>query len=114
MAIFSSILSRAPVSSPTEIICTTMGGKTLASRSGAAIVSPSPIDSLIARMAFSITLLPAVRAVMSRAVRIGTPEVIIVPRVRVKRAMAERRRMLPRTGTRSSSPSIFSRPAGVR
>jgi len=65
-------------------------------------------------MAFSITLFPAVRAVMSSAVRIGTPEEIMVPSVRVNRAIDARWRMLPRTGVRSRSWSIRSRPEEVR
>ncbi len=46
--------------------------------------------------------LPAVRAVMSRPSRIGTPEDISVESVRQKRATATLRTMLPRIGIFSS------------
>ena len=45
------------------------------------------MEPCVARIASSITLLPEVRAVISRAVRIGTPDEISVPSVRVKRAI---------------------------
>ena len=50
--------------------------------------------------------LPAVRAVMSRPSRIGTPEDSSVDSVRQKRATATLRRMLPRIG-------VFSRIASI-
>ena len=56
--------------------------------SGSAIVLPWLIESRVSITASSITLFPAVRAVMSRPLRIGTPEEISVPSVRVKRATA--------------------------
>ncbi len=108
-----SISSSAPVSSPTEIICTTIGGKTLDWRSGAEIVSPSRMLARAAMIASSITLLPAVRAVISRPVRIGTPEAISVPSVRVKRATEPLRSTSPSTGIRSSSLSICILPPSV-
>ena len=52
--------------------------------------------------ASSSTALPEVRAVMAKPSRIGTPEVISVPRVRVKRATAILRSSDPMTGIFSS------------
>ena len=43
-------------------------------------------------MAFWTTMLPAVRAVMSMPSRMGTPELVRVPRVRQNRATATLRR----------------------
>ena len=60
-----------------------------------------------------MTALPAVRAVMSRPSRIGTPEDSSVDSVRQKRATAILRRIMPRIGIFSSSASIWWRPAGV-
>src|SRR5258706_365652 len=56
-----SMSSRAPVSSPTEIICTTICGKTVDWRSGAEIVSPSRMLARAAMIASWITRLPEVR-----------------------------------------------------
>src|SRR6267142_2048442 len=80
----------APVCSPTEIICTTMPGKTFEPCSGSAIVLPSAIDDFVIRISFSTTTLPAVRATISSASRIGTPDESMVERVREKRATAGR------------------------
>src|SRR6266571_4244254 len=68
------MVSRAPVVSPTLIIWQTMGGKTLLSMRGSAIVRPLEMLVRAVMIARSTTLLPAVRAVMTRASRIGTPE----------------------------------------
>ena len=57
-------------------------------------------------IARSTTLLPAVRAVMTRASRIGTPEETRVPSVRLKRATEDFRMRPPKTGTRSRKRSI--------
>src|SRR5262249_39852379 len=91
-----------------------MGGKTLLSVRGSAIVRPLAMlarDDMIAR---STTLLPAVRAVMTRASRIGTPEDTRVPRVRLKRATADFRISAPNTGTRRRKRSIQKWPSSVR
>src|SRR5207237_961412 len=80
--------SIAPVASPTPIICVTMFGNTPDSRSGSTMVRPSSIAFRTFIRASSSTALPDVRAVMLNPSRIGTPEVIRVPRVRVNRATA--------------------------
>ena len=54
-------------------------------------------------IASAMILLPAVRAVISRPERIGTPEAISVPSVRVKRATAPLRSTSPSTGIFSIS-----------
>jgi hypothetical protein len=64
-------------------------------------------------MASSMTALPAVRAVMSRPSRIGTPEESSVDSVRQKRATAILRMIIPRIGSLSTMASITYRPAGV-
>src|SRR5882724_7000426 len=68
------MVSSAPVVSPTLIIWHTMGGKTLLSMSGSAIVCPFEMLWRAFMIAYSTTLLPAVRAVMVSASRMGTPE----------------------------------------
>ena len=57
--------------------------------------------------------LPAVRAVISRPPRMGTPEAMSVPRVRVKRATAPLSSTSPSTGMRSIVASMFRWPASV-
>ena len=64
-------------------------------------------------MAFSITALPEVRAVMSIASSMGTPLVISVPSVRVKRATPIFRIRAPSIGSFRTRVSISIRPAGV-
>jgi hypothetical protein len=108
-----SMSSRAPVSSPTEIICTTICGNTVDWRSGAAIVSPSRMLARAAMIAFWTTRLPAVRAVISRPFRIGTPEEMSVASVRVKRATAPFRSTSPSTGTFKRNASIWRWPFSV-
>src|SRR5438874_2380848 len=103
----------APVVSPTLIIWHTMGGKTLLSMSGSAIVCPLEMLCRAFMMACSTTLLPAVRAVMVSASRMGTPEETSVPRVRVKRATADFRMRGPKIGTRSRARSIATWPCSV-
>jgi hypothetical protein len=98
-------LSRAPVCSPTAIICTTIGGNTSVSASGSLMVLPSSTDLRVAMMASSTMALPAVRAVMASPSRIGTPEAVRVARVRQNRATAILRMRMPKTGAFSSSPS---------
>ena len=100
------------MASPTPIICTTIGGNTLVSDSGCTIVLPSAIFSLVYRMAFSTTALPAVFATTSSASRMGTPELIMVPRVRVKRATATLRTSCPKIGVRMTNESHCTRPRG--
>jgi hypothetical protein len=56
--------------------------------------------------ASSMIALPAVRAVMSRPSRIGTPEASSVDSVRQNRATATLRMMLPRIGILSTVASI--------
>src|SRR5438046_5457062 len=56
------MVSSAPVVSPTLIIWHTMGGKTLLSMRGSAIVCPLAMLWRAFMMAYSTTLLPAVRA----------------------------------------------------
>ena len=68
----------------------------------------------MAKIASSTILLPAVRAVIVSASRMGTPEETSVPSVRVKRAIAVLRIRSPKTGTRSRKPSIGERPRSVR
>src|SRR3989454_12666135 len=89
-----------------------MGGKTFDFCSGAAIVSPPAIDARDSITALWITMLPAVRAVISRPSRIDTPEEISVPSVRVKRETADLRSRSPSTGMLSISLAICSLPAG--
>src|SRR2546430_11191926 len=91
----------------------TIGGKTFDCCSGAAIVSPPAIDARDSMTALWITMLPAVRAVISRPSRIETPDEISVPSVRVKRETADLRSRSPSTGSLSSSLSILSFPDGV-
>ncbi len=57
--------------------------------------------------------LPAVRAVMSRPSRIGTPDAISVDSVRQNRATAIFRRMGPRIGIFSVIASTTRRPFSV-
>src|SRR5438034_10090318 len=105
--------SRAPVFSPTEIMCTTIGGKTGVAFSGSDSVPPAVTCWRACITAFSTTRLPAERAVMSRPSRMGTPEEIRVPSVRVKRATATLRISMPMTGTFSAKVSITGRDQGA-
>src|SRR5437879_13895984 len=102
-----------PVCSPTEIMEITIGGNTFDLASGAEIVSPPAIEARDSITALWITMLPAVRAVISRPSRIDTPDEIRVPSVRVKRDTAAFRSTSPRTGDLSSRVSIWSFPPGV-
>src|SRR5437660_166820 len=102
-----------PVCSPTAIMEITIGGNTLDLASGWAIVSPPAIDARDSITALWITILPAVRAVISRPSRIDTPEEISVPSVRVKRDTADVRSTSPSTGSRISMRAISSRPRAV-
>ncbi len=77
------------------------------------MVSPWLMDLLVASMACWMTLLPAVREVISRPCRMGTPEPIRVPRVRVKRATPDLRITLPRMGMRRAALSVTTRPLVV-
>src|SRR5437588_7433235 len=54
----------------------TMGGNTFDLASGAAIVSPPAIEARDSITALWMTMLPAVRAVISRPSRIDTPDEI--------------------------------------
>jgi hypothetical protein len=72
--------------------------------SGSEIVRPLEMLARATMIACSITLLPAVRAVMRSASRIGTPEETSVPSVRVKRATAAFRMSGPKTGNAEEEP----------
>ena len=96
--------------SPTLIICVTIGGNTLVFSSGADTVSPRSMLSRVTMIASSTMALPAVRAVISRPSRIGTPEAISVDSVRQNRATAILRRIMPRIGSRSRMLSMVRRP----
>src|SRR2546426_2443387 len=78
-----------------------MGGNTLDFCSGPAMVSPPAMDARDSITALWITMLPAVRAVISRPSRIDTPDEMRVPSVRVKRDTAALRSTSPSTGVRS-------------
>ena len=69
------------------------------------MVRPSSMALRTFISASSSTALPEVRAVMLKPSRIGTPEVISVPRVRVKRATAILRSRIPRIGSFSNIQS---------
>src|SRR6185295_18153028 len=90
-----------------------MGGKTFDFCSGAAIVSPPAIDARDSITALWMTMLPAVRAVISSPSRIETPDEINVPSVRVNRETADLRSRSPSTGMLSISLAICSLPAVV-
>ncbi len=77
------------------------------------MVSPPAMDARDSITALWITMLPAVRAVISSPSRIDTPEDTSVPRVRVKRETADLRSTSPSTGALSSSPSSMSLPRTV-
>ena len=84
-----------------------MPGKTFESWSGSAIVLPSEIEARVRWTSSSTTMLPAVRATMSSASRIGTPLAIIVPRVRVKRATATFLMITPKIGSLIAILSVW-------
>src|SRR5262245_3634878 len=90
-----------------------MGGKTLLSVSGSAIVWPPAMLARAFAIARSTTLLPAVREVIVSASRIGTPDEISVDSVRVTRAIAAFRMRSPNTGIFSMRPSIRYWPFSV-
>ena len=81
--------------------------------SGSASVPPAVTCWRACMTAFSTTRLPAARAVMSRPSRIGTPDEISVPSVRVKRATATLRISMPTTGTLSRKVSMAMLPWSV-
>ena len=85
-----------------------MFGKTLESFRGSTIVLPPSTLFRVSRIASSTIALPAVRAVMSRLSRIGTPEEVRVARVRQKRATASCE--VCRDLHLQHSPSITRRP----
>ena len=90
-----------------------MGGNTVEVFRGSVIVPPAVTTARVVSTAFSTTLLPAVRAVIRRPSRMGTPEEMSVPRVRVNRATATFRIRTPNTGSLSRSASITICPASV-
>ena len=71
--------------------------------SGSIMDLPSEIATRARCTSRSTTLLPEVRAQMKSASRIGTPELNMVPRVRVNFATATLRMMSPNTGILSAS-----------
>ena len=81
-----------------------MFGKTSESLRGSTRVLPPSTLLRVSMMASSTMALPAVRAVMSRLSRIGTPEEVSVASVRQKRATAILRRMMPRIGRLQHRP----------
>ena len=92
--------------SPTLIMCTTMGGNTRLPRSGSESVRPDVTAVRACITSRSTTRLPAERAVIRSPSRMGTPEEISVPSVRVKRATETFRISMPMTGTLSRKASI--------
>src|SRR5688572_21636470 len=90
-----------------------MGGKTLLSFSGSAIFRPWLILTRLSIMAFSMTLLPAVLAVIARPSRIGTPELSSIAMFWENRATATLRSRSPIIGIRSIILSMFMRPWSV-
>src|SRR5213080_4282425 len=106
-------LAKSKVFPPMVISMISMGGNTFDLASGAAMVSPPAIEARDSITALWITMLPAVRAVISRPSRIDTPEEIRVPSVRVKRETAALRSTSPSTGIFRSIVSICSRPGAV-
>ena len=76
------------------------------------MVRPSSMALRTFISASSSTALPEVRAVMARPSRMGTPEVIRVPRVRVKRATAIFLSSIPMTGACNRILSVAYRPCG--
>src|SRR5207244_12611688 len=89
-----------------------MLGKTPDSLNGSTIVRPSSIAFRTFIKASSRTALPDVRAVIAKPSRMGTPDVIRVPKVRVKRATAILRSSMPRIGRLSKSLSKAYLPLG--
>src|SRR3989304_1735163 len=96
-------MTRPPMTTPRNTII--IGS----SRAGGAGTAGSPVPS----PARSTTRLPAVRAVMRRPSRIGTPDETSVPRVRVKRATDTFRISVPNTGSLSTRGSLSDRPPSV-
>ena len=78
--------------------------------SGSARVFPSETACRTSNTAYSITLLPAVLAVISRPSRIGTPLLMSVLSVRVNLATATFRRIIPKIGSLRKILSVIARP----
>ena len=102
-----------PVSSPTSIICTTMGGKRSWCASGTDIAWPIRTADFTSSIAAETTALPAVPPTTSNAWRTGTPTCSRVERFRAQRLIASFLNSDPNTGRRSFNPSTFSRNAGL-
>ena len=85
----------------------------LAFLSGSEMRPPSLMDFWLLSMAASMTLLPAVLATVSRPWRIGTPDLIRVPSVRLNLAMATFLSRMPNTGSFSEISSNFHWPFSV-
>src|SRR6187431_281168 len=77
---------------------TTMSSTSRLSRSGLAMVSPSRMDSYTRRNISSNTMFIAVSRTMASDSRIGTPDAIRVPSVRIVRATVDFSTIMPETG----------------
>ena len=86
----------------------TIGGNTFAFARGSARVLPPVTAFLTSIIAASITLLPAVFAVISSPSSIGTPLLVSVPRVLVNLATATLLRSTPNIGSFSKILSVRS------
>src|SRR5581483_1429148 len=111
-ATFSSICSSCPERSPTAIMCVTMGGNSPERLSGAAIDSPSLMDSLASSMTFIKTVLPRIALTISKARSSGTPEDSMVASVFAKRVIAICRASGPMIGSLRMNRSRNARPRG--
>ena len=107
----SSIALIWPVSSPTSIICVTIGGKIGCCTSGADIGWPSRTDFCTSFIASPMTALPVVPPTTSSACITGTPTASKVPRLRENRLIAIFVNSVPNTGSRSLNLSNASRHA---
>ena len=94
-------------------MCTTIGGNTVLPFSGSDSVRPVVTAARACITVASTTRLPADRAVMSSPSRIGTPDEMSVPSVRVNRATATLRISIPMTGTFKRNASMTLLPWSV-
>ena len=98
MFIFCSMLSRAPVSSPTLTMFVTMGGNNVVFSKLYANGFPSTTSSCAFLTAFPITAFPVDLDDKAKPSTIGTPEVNKEPSVVVKREIATFFKRLPIIG----------------
>ena len=113
-AVFSSIASSAPDSSPTWIICRASRGKRLPLPSAADRPMPFFTSSAAASTSFASTRLSSTLRAMPSAGSSGTPLRSRVPSVRASRAVSSLAASAPASLLRSSQPSNFSMKAGSR